>query len=127
MTKRGSIYELVAGIRDALIAEKVTAVQLKNKACVSETLARDLIKGKFDNINPTAEILSLIVEAYDLDLLSILSHADEVQKSSSSRIQKYYDEIQNDQAREDALAAVEGILKRSRENNNVDVETGSAK
>ena len=127
MTKRGSIYELVAGIREALIAEKVTAVQLKNKACISETLARDLIKGNFDNINPTAEILSLIVEAYDLNLLAILSHADEAQRSTSSRIQKYFDEIQNDQARDDALAAVEGILKRSKENNSADFETGSAK
>lgn len=122
MTTGTELYDVLKGLRENLIKNKVTADQMIKKVQIAKSTANDFLHKNLDEYNPRMETVNLIVSGYGLDIIEILSK-DTREDETIKILLSYYRIIKEPQSRVAALAAVEGIAKSSNANN----ETGSAK
>lgn len=122
MTAGTELYDILKGLRENLIKNKVTADQMMKKVPIAKSTANDFLHKNLDEYNPRMETVNLIVSGYGLDIIEILSK-DTREDETIKILLSYYGIIKEPRSRAAALAAVEGIAKSSSAN----IETGSAK
>jgi hypothetical protein len=122
VTAGTEFYDVIKGIRESLIGNKVTADQMIKKIPIAKTTANEFLHKNIDEYNPRIETVNLIVSGYGFDIIELLTK-DTKDDEKFNILLSYFRIIKDPRSRAAALAAVEGIAKSS----SVDVETGSAK
>ena len=122
MTAGTEFYDVIKGIRESLIGNKVTADQMIKKIPIAKTTANEFLHKNIDEYNPRIETVNLIVSGYGFDIIELLTK-DTKDDEKFNILLSYFRIIKDPRSRAAALTAVEGIAKSS----SVDVETGSAK